>query len=104
MKKVLFPLPALILVVALAVPILSTTPAMAAAPSYKSLATNVNSSNSATSLTITKPTGTAADDLLIAAVSHNDPSGAISGPSGWTEEDQGTSGSSGMSDIRLSVV
>ncbi len=47
---------AIVLVVALAVPVLSATPALAASPPvYESFTTAVNSSNSATSLTITKP-------------------------------------------------
>ena len=84
---------ALVLVVALVVPVLSPTPALAASPpAYESSATNVNSNDSATSLTITKPTGTADGDLLVASVSHNEDNGTISGPAGWTEINQGTSG------------
>ncbi|MCK5654370.1 MAG: hypothetical protein KAH98_04465 [Dehalococcoidia bacterium] len=102
-KRLVTVVMALVLTVALAVPLLSTGIAMAASPTWQSQATNVNSSDGATSLTTTKPAGTADGDLLIASVSHNQPDGGISGPAGWTQINQGNSGSSSSADIRLSV-
>ena len=103
MKKRIFALVSVAVLIVMGLAAVSPPPVAAAAPGYESHATNVNSSDGATSLTITKPAGTADGDLLIAAVSHNDDNGTISGPSGWIQINQGTSGSSSSADIRLSV-
>src|SRR4051794_40587514 len=61
---------------------LSTSNAIAAI-SFRASATN--SVNTATSLTITKPTGVVANDVLVAAISARGGTGTtITAPAGWT--------------------
>ncbi len=60
---------------------------------FETVATATDNTGNATSLAISKPTGTAEDDLLIAVVSV-DGSETFTPPAGWTEIDQGQCASS----------
>ncbi|MEM7538796.1 MAG: SdrD B-like domain-containing protein [Chloroflexota bacterium] len=72
------------------------------APTFGSVATAVDG-GSPTGVTINQPTGTATNDLLLAAIATDSGDETISAPAGWTQIDQGNSGATGTSDISFAL-